>query len=57
MKDTYIPIEKRSKKEQRALAREHRTMWQGVKLCPRVMRKKTDYRRKGRRADMADGFS
>lgn len=49
MKDTYIPVEKRSKKEQRALARSHRAPWQGVKLCPRIMRKKTDYRRKGRR--------
>lgn len=49
MKDNYVPPEKRSKRAQRALARSHRAAWQGVKLCPRIMRKKTDYRRKGRR--------
>lgn len=47
---TYVPVEKRSKKEQQALAHAHRALCQGIKLCPRQMRKKTDYRRKGRRA-------
>lgn len=47
---TCVPVEKRSKKAQRA----NRVLWQGVKLCPRIMRKKTDYSRKGRRAEVMD---
>ena len=37
MKANYIPLDKQSKKVQRAAARVHRTLWQGVKLCPRIM--------------------
>ena len=44
---TCVPVEKRSKKAQRAAVRANRVLWQGVKLCPRIMRKKTDYSRKG----------
>lgn len=51
---TCVPVEKRSKKEQRAAVRAHRAAWLGIKLCPRIMRKKTDYRRKGRRVEMMD---
>lgn len=40
---TCVPVEKRSKKAQRAAVRANRVLWQGVKLCPRIMRKKTDY--------------
>ena len=40
---TCVPIEKRSKREQRAAVRAHRAAWRGIKLCPRIMRKKTDY--------------
>ena len=54
MKAIYIPLDKQSKKVQRAAARAHRTLWQGVKLCPRIMRKKTDYRRKGRRVELPE---
>ena len=49
MKNTFVPLDKQSKKAQRAAVRANRALWQGVKLCPRIMRKKTDYRRKGRR--------
>jgi hypothetical protein len=49
---TCVPVEKRSKKAQRAAVRANRVLWQGVKLCPRIMRKKTDY--KGRRAEVMD---
>ena len=45
---TCVPVEKRSKKAQRAAVRANRVLWQGVKLCPRIMRKKTDYSRKAR---------
>ena len=48
MKNTFVPLDKQSKKAQRAAVRANRALWQGVKLCPRIMRKKTDYRRKGR---------
>mgnify|MGYP001837074140 FL=1 len=51
---TCVPVEKRSKKAQRAAVRANRALWQGVKLCPRIMRKKTDYSRKGRRAEVMD---
>lgn len=54
MKANDIPLNKQSKKVQRAAARTHRTLWQGVKLCPRIMRKKTDYRRKGRRVELPE---
>ena len=40
---TCVPVEKRSKREQRAAVRAHRAAWRGIKLCPRIMRKKTDY--------------
>lgn len=40
---TCVPIEKRSKREQRAAVRAHRAAWRGIKLCPRIMRKKTAY--------------
>ena len=49
---TCVPVAKRSKREQRAAVRAHRAAWRGIKLCPRIMRKKTDYRRKGRRVEM-----
>ena len=48
MKNTFVPLDKQSKKAQRAAVRANRALWQGVKLCPRIMRTKTDYRRKGR---------
>ena len=32
---TCVPVEKRSKKAQRAAVRANRVLWQGVKLCPR----------------------
>lgn len=51
---TCVPVEKRSKKAQRAAVRANRVLWQGVKLCPRIMRKKTDYSQKGRRAEVMD---
>ncbi|WP_417095938.1 hypothetical protein [Gemmiger formicilis] len=51
MKNTFVPLDKQSKKAQRAAVRANRALWQGVKLCPRIMRKKTDYRRKGRRVE------
>ena len=51
---TCVPVEKRSKKAQRAAVRANRVLWQGVKLCPRIMRKKTDYSRKGRRAEVME---
>ena len=51
---TCVPEEKHSKREQRAAVRAHRAAWRGIKLCPRIMRKKTDYRRKGRRVEMMD---
>ncbi len=51
---TFVPLDKQSKKAQRAAVRANRALWQGVKLCPRIMRKKTDYRRKGRRVDALD---
>ena len=54
LKNTFVPLEKQSKKAQRAAVRADRALWQGVKLCPRIMRKKTDYRRKGRRVDALD---
>lgn len=47
MKANYIPLDKQSKKVQRAAARAHRTLWQGVKLCPRIMRKKLTIAVKG----------
>ena len=31
---TCVPVEKRSKKAQRAAVRANRVLWQGVKLCP-----------------------
>lgn len=37
---TCVPVEKRSKKAQRAAVRANRVLWQGVKLCPRIMRKR-----------------
>lgn len=54
MKTIYIPTEKKSKRAQREAARKNRNLWQGIKLCPRVMQKKTDYRRKGRRISPFD---
>ena len=48
MKANYIPLDKQSKKVQRAAARAHRTLWQGV-VFARALCAKTDYRRKGRR--------
>ena len=54
LKNTFVPLDKQSKKAQRAAVRANRALWQGVKLCPRIMRKKTDYRRKGRRVDALD---
>ena len=54
MKNTFVPLDKQSKKgAARRRACQPRTV-QGVKLCPRIMRKKTDYRRKGRRVDALD---
>ena len=41
MKNTFVPLDKQSKKAQRAAVRANRALWQGVKLCPRIMRKKT----------------
>ena len=43
MKNTFVPLDKQSKKAQRAAVRANRALWQGVKLCPRIMRKKTDF--------------
>lgn len=54
LKNTFVPLDKQSKKAQRAAVRANRALWQGVKLCPRIMRKKTDYRGKGRRVDALD---
>lgn len=51
MKNKFVPMEKRSKKAQREALRAGRHLWQGIKLCPRIMDKKTAYRRKGRRVD------
>lgn len=34
-----------------AVPKPARQVWRGIKLCPRIMRKKTDYRRKGRRVE------
>lgn len=33
-------MDKQSKKAQRAAVRANRALWQGVKLCPRIMRKR-----------------
>ena len=54
MKNTFVPLDKQSKKAQRAAVRSNRALWQGVKLCPRIMRKKTAYRRKGRRVELPE---
>mgnify|MGYP006864471243 CR=1 FL=1 len=54
LKNTFVPLDKQSKKAQRAAVRADRALWQGVKLCPRIMRKKTDYRRKGRRVELPE---
>ena len=51
---TFVPLDKQSKKAQRAAVRADRALWQGVKLCPRIMRKKTDYHRKGRRVELPE---
>lgn len=34
MKANYIPLDKQSKKVQRAAARAHRTLWQGGQALP-----------------------
>ena len=36
MKNTFVPLDKQSKKAQRAAVRANRALWQGVKLCPRI---------------------
>lgn len=54
LKNTFVPLDKQSKKAQRAAVRANRALWQGVKLCPRIMRKKTDYRRKGRWVELPE---
>lgn len=40
LKNTFVPLDKQSKKAQRAAVRADRALWQGVKLCPRIMRKR-----------------
>lgn len=44
---TCVPVEKRSKREQRAAVRAHRAAWRGIKLCPRIMRKRQTIAVKG----------
>ena len=34
LKNTFVPLDKQSKKAQRAAVRANRALWQGVKLCP-----------------------
>lgn len=49
MNTRYVPFEKMSPKAKREYLRRHRHLWQGIKLCSRLMTDRTVYRRKGRR--------
>ena len=41
LKNTFVPLDKQSKKAQRAAVRANRALWQGVKLCPRIIDRKS----------------
>ncbi len=51
---TCVPVEKRSKKRSVLPCVPTVCCGRASKLCPRIMRKKTDYSRKGRRAEVMD---